>query len=280
MVVATFDYYRMGSMFDAGGSKGDLPGDGRFTKKSGHVYVEYGLIGRLTLVGNVFYDSIEYADEFPNGMAVQARSWSNDGFSDQQVGLRYGILADQPFVLSLQASAYLPAGYDDAEPIAPALDPPPPHGPEAIPPTLAMPLGKGDFGTELRAQAGLAFGEAMTSGFVNAEIGYNQRYMGFDDQLRGEAGVGYKGLPRTEVIASWAFIRNLGAIPRMDATMDAAAAYNPLASGAFTLHRTDLTAIVQLTGAWRLQAAGFLHVAGKNTGAGGGFAAGVRAVWP
>jgi hypothetical protein len=268
----TYERYRTTEQFDRDGTLGSLSNDnGEFVKESVHLYAEYGLFTRLTAFANLFCDFLSYGStSLP--APLRAR-----GFSDEELGLRYGFLAT-PIALAAQASLHVPAGYD-ATPVPVTLG----GGRTVVPPAL----GSGAWGTELRLAVGKSFGQRWTQGYVNGEVGYNMRrwtshedptdatmQRHYDDQLNLAATVGYKGIPRTEVFTGWSYTNTLGDVPPgPDLT-------NPLVTSVYDLQRVDVTAVVRI---WRWihgQVGAFFHVAGNNIGAGNGFALGTRVVWP
>lgn len=251
----TYERYRTTERFAADGSRVPLAGNlqGEFVRESLLLYSEVAVLDRVMAFGRFSYDFLSY------GQVDLVRPLTTSGLSDQEAGLRLGVL-QEPVVLALQAGLRFPAGYDTEPPPAPAEQPPR--------------LGNGAWGTEARVAVGKGFGERWTHGFVDAEVGYTTRWRGFADQLKVELAVGYKGVPRVELQPAWRYTHTFADVS------DDADPSNPLVNAVYDLHRLELLAMVRVWRWFHAQGTGFAHVAGTNVGAGSGFELGVRVVWP
>lgn len=112
-------YVSTGEEFDHEGNRKDILADfsvfedAEYREVAIFTYLEYGLLDRLTLVGNLPFkfattSRTEISNYFENGM--RDVSHTTTGFSDLYVGGRVGLLT-LPLVVSVQSGIKVPLGY-------------------------------------------------------------------------------------------------------------------------------------------------------------------------
>ena len=138
---------RAESLFPATGFKTEIP---TVSGNTTSLYGEFGLLDRVTLVGYM---------PFYSNFSVDAEGLdSTTGVGDWDLGVRIGILANGPTVVSLQALAGLPLG-DSGQ-------------------GVVLWTGDGEFNQHFSLQVGHSL--YPVPGYLKAEIGYNNR-QGDDD---------------------------------------------------------------------------------------------------
>lgn len=152
------------SLFIANGSKTEIPTVSGYTTS---LYGEYGLTDRVTLVG--------YMPVYTH-FAVDAEGFdSTSGVGDGDAGVRIGILAEGPTVVSFQAMAGLPLGESGGD--------------------IVLWTGDGEFNQHVSLQFGHSLYPAPA--YLTGEIGYNNRKSSdnrdddYADELRYSLQAGY-----------------------------------------------------------------------------------------
>ena len=151
---------RSDSYFQPSGDKVDITDQSRYTTS---LYVELGLVDRLTLVGYIpFYQRI--SEDRPG-------SDSKTGTGDWELGARIGLLTNRATVVSLQVMAGLPLGDSFSEQ------------------EVGLFTGDGEFNQLFSLQVGHSLWP--TPGYLKAEIGFNNRESDFSDELRYALEAGF-----------------------------------------------------------------------------------------
>ena len=156
-------FYRSDEVFDAAGDRQPITLYGSdFRANQGFLYVEYGLLERLTLVTQLSGASLRSESNIRHNILRQTTS----GLGDVVLGAKYQ-LVDAPVVVSPFVSVKIPTSYDaDLNPV----------------------LGTGDADAELRLLAARSFYPLPV--YVGAETGYRVRGGPFSNQIiyTGEIG--------------------------------------------------------------------------------------------
>ena len=144
--------------------------DASFIDRYSSAYVEYGLLPKLTLVSQVAFNSMQAKRvEVSGGGSICTNIESSTiGFSDLDVGLRYG-LHESRLVFASESTLKIPLNYEND----PSVDAPP------------LGTGEVDFTQKLLVARG------FNPGYFNAGFGY--RFRGgerFNDQIVWDAETG------------------------------------------------------------------------------------------
>jgi len=136
------------------------------------LYLEYGLLERLTLVGTVPFKALtsKRTEIVAAGRVENRVIVANSGLSDLSFLLRYRVLAE-PLVLSLQGGFKVPLGYDSK----PANDGPP--------------LGTGEVDEEINLLLGRSLHPLPM--YLTGGIGYRWRNGPLHDQVSFSIEAGY-----------------------------------------------------------------------------------------
>ena len=158
-------YLDTGSDIDSNGDRVPKAGQGELRDVNLSAYVEYGITGRLTVVGSIPYKRLRDIRVFATGRALERRS----GFGDLEVRLRHRLVAE-PAVVSLAVGAKLPMWY-------------------AEDPQSRVPLSSRKVDADLRLLVGRSL--YPFPGYVTGEAGFRARAGGFGNEaIYGlEAGV-------------------------------------------------------------------------------------------
>lgn len=117
-----FNYYYSHETFNATGSRGGTPNNGKFTDYNLSNYFEYGLFDNLTAINSLTYKWIENTD---NSTRATAK-----GLGDVDLGLRYKLLdSEKAGIVSTQLLVKIPGPYGARDP---------------------LPLGNGQYDTEIK----------------------------------------------------------------------------------------------------------------------------------
>jgi len=152
--------YNSDEQFDLDGSREDLPLDGEFKDVNVINYLEFGVTDRFTAFGSITVKHLE-SDNL-------VRTTKTSGIGDADLGLRGRIVQGKQGVLSAQALARIPTGYDEED---------------------AIPLGSGEPEYEGR----LLYGRSLwplIPGYCGAEAGYRWRTGSPEDEFRYIAEIG------------------------------------------------------------------------------------------
>ena len=134
------------------------------------LYAEYGVTDRLTAIAYVpfFVRSTLNEIEFTSGNPTVPGDFVNS-FGDTNLGVKYGLVANGPVVVSVGLTLGLPLGATS--------------GGE----TGILQTGDGEFNQLLTVEASRAFGSL----YATALLGFNNRTNDFSDEFRYGAEVGY-----------------------------------------------------------------------------------------
>ena len=142
---------------DATGSRIQKAGLGELRDVNYSLYLEYGVLNRLTLVASVPYKRLRDTRTFATGKAFEKRS----GFGDLEMRLRWQAY-QKSFVASLALGGKLPMWYDED-------------------PNTRVPLSS----TEIDVDGRLLLGKSLYPfpGYLTGEFGYRKRGGNFSNEL-------------------------------------------------------------------------------------------------
>lgn len=227
-------YYKTSHYFDSNGDKKER--GGTFTKFEINPYFEYGLTQEDTIVLNVFYDWLKDDQGY--------QSFTNDGFSDLEVGWRRLLWTDGSQVVSCQITAIVPLGYDIED------------NPR---------LGYGRYGFEGAVQYGTSFMFLERYGFLDFAIG-PRIYIGYpSDQVRAKLTAGYDLFQVFQLIAGTELHWGIG--NGSEKTIGQNVTLNP----DYKLLKLSISGRFRLTSHLSFVLTGYSHAWGEDTGAGGGW---------
>lgn len=227
-------YFGTDSQFDASGDRHEFDRGGEFQQFESRLYFEYGLVDRLALVGNAFLGVASFS--------TRDESLSNTGLGPPELALRYRLTGSgAPLVASVQAAVKLPEA------------------------TSGRPrLGNEQTDLEGRLLLGSSIPLGRPGGFWALEGAYRHRTEGFADDFRFAGTLGLDLAEGTRVE-----LQSTGIVAVEDVTLRESG-LNPNLRPDFDLVRVQGSLVQRLAGSTRLQAGGFGHVSGRNTGAGAG----------
>ncbi|MCX7712996.1 MAG: hypothetical protein N2035_04940 [Chthoniobacterales bacterium] len=240
LAILGYSYYYTYEQFTSGWHLQRFSDSGEFRKHEWNLYWEYGLTKKLTFLGNIYLDFLQYQNIYVNN--------KNFGFSDPEVGLRYRLTNNLP--QSLQLSVKIRGPYEvDRQPS----------------------LGNAQTDVELAYYFGFNWILFERSGFVDTGVGYRLRTGAPADELRFYLTAGLD-------LTDWLQIYLLEAsgIFGLTNSQPQYVGENILLTTDFVLVKLGMSILIKLGNQWSLQAGPFWHVAGRTTGAGGGFKA---ALW-
>jgi hypothetical protein len=218
--------------FDGDGRRIDFRLDGEFEDRSVSLYLEWGLLERLT------FSATGAAKQLTSDN--RARTIESDGVADVALALRGRLLSGSAEVASLQALVKAPSGYDTDVP---------------------LPLGNGETEWEMRALWGRSLGPLLP-GYGGVEVGYRWRGGNFADEVRYlvEAGsdLGTRAYVRVKLDGTRG-ARNGGAVDEGG---------NPTVRGSYDLGVLDVTAGVRVGPRVALEAGFAPALYGRNTTSG------------
>ena len=159
-------------------SKGDIFSDltfrtldsGSFSKLELQAYAEYGLLESLTFIIKSPYNWLENK--------VGNHTTRNQGFIDQEVGLRWRLNRDPWLAMAVQGLLLVPAGYDAHDP---------------------LPLGKGIVGAEFRIPVTRSYQLGQLYGYGTVEAAYRKYFGPQSDEIRLFAEVSIPIIDRLSV---------------------------------------------------------------------------------
>lgn len=235
----TYSFYYTNQQFTNGWHLQNFSNGGSFTKNEWNLYLEYGLTDHLTLIGNFFMDALRYQNHFVEN--------TNFGLADQELGLRYSLSKKLP--QALQLTVKIPGPYNIN------------HQPS---------LGNAQTDVELAYYLGTPYKIANRWGFVDAGAGFRLRTGAPADEIRLYLTAGLD-------ITHWLQLYYLEASGIFGLGNDSPqyVGENILLTTDFSLIKVGASVVCKITDNWRLQAGPYLQPAGRATGAGGGFKAGI-----
>lgn len=203
-----------------------------FLKREYNPFIQYGLNDQWTLGASLRFQQLRQED---NGSAN-----ITNAIADHEWFARYALWQNDYAVLSVQPMIKLPGFYD--------ADDQPSAGNEQI-----------DY--ELRLLYGHSFAWMERYHYINIEQAYRVRTEAPADEWRLDASIGIRPLDDWLVLTEWQSVR----------AIDGNATNLQVANSTdFDLDKIALSVVRKLSDTYSLQAGGFVHVDGKNTGAGGG----------
>lgn len=230
---AAFNFYSSQKNFDSSADRKDTPNNGKFTDYNLSNYLEYGLTNDLTLINSLAYKWLENEDNNTRSKGY--------GLGDIDLGLRYKLLdSDKIGIVSSQLLVKIPGPYDTDD---------------------ALPLGNGQFDTELRLLYGRSL-YPLIPGYGNVELGYRWRAEDPSDEIRYliEFGVDLSKVVYTRAKLDGTFSVDNG--QKIDTSG------NPTTTNNFDLGKLDLTVGYKAAPSWGVEASYVPSIYGQNTSAG------------
>lgn len=228
-----YNYYYSHETFDTTGSRKATPNGGKFTDYNVSNYFEYGLFDSLTVTNSLSYKWLENEDK--------TSQTTGAGLGDVDLGLRYKLLDSDKFgIVSTQFQVKIPGAYSKND---------------------ALPLGNGQYDTELRLLYGRSL-YPLIPGYGNVEIGYRWRAEAPSDEIRFlvECGVDLTKSVYTRAKLDGTISVNNGT--KLDTNG------NPTSSNNFDLGKLDLTVGYKAAPNWGVEASYVPSLYGQNTAAG------------
>ena len=235
--ITTARYYTTNEFFNNDGDRRNQP---RYTKYEINPYIEYGLTDSLTLGFNAFAD---YVTQNPPALARD----SNIMLSDVEVFGRFRIAQGADWVFSLQPLIKFPSLYE--------YDNAPRSGSEF-------------WDAEISAQAGKNFTWWNRTHFTTFTAGYRHRFETPKDQFKLEWTTGLRLDDRWQITPQISYTGRVDSVSNPTFTQSGQDDYNLL--------KLQLGALYALSETVSVEAGGFLHSQGENTGSGGGV---MLAIW-
>ncbi len=204
-----------------------------FTKIELNPYYEYGWDDRLTVGLSPFF---HYIDQ----QSTTGGSESNLGLAETEVFARYKVIEQGDWVFSLQPTLKLPSLYTDSS---------------------GVKAGRTAMDAELAALFGIGFDAWGEHHFAGLEAAYRHRFGELDDQFITHATLGLG------INEQWQVVTEAESIFRVD---DRAGAVSVSGQNNYNLTKAQISAIYKLEDGRAWQAGFYRHIAGRDTGAGGG----------
>jgi hypothetical protein len=231
----SYNYYYAHEAFSSSGSRGNAANNGKFTDNDINNYFEYGLTNDLTFINALTYKWLRNDND--------TSKTSADSLGDVDLGLRYKLLDNSVGIVSTQLLVKIPGAYDKTD---------------------ALPLGNGQYDTELR----LLYGRSLypfIPGYGNVEVGYRWRADGPSDELRYLIEF---GVDITKDIYTRAKLDGTYSIDNGKKTDSSG---NPTATNNFDLGKLDLAVGYKVTPAWGVEVSYRPDIYGQNTAAGANY---------
>jgi len=234
----SFTYYNTSSQFSETGRITPFSNGGIFRKRELNYYLEYGLNEGITLIGNFFYDWIEYRDDL----------WerTNQGFSSVELALRCKLL-EKNYVLSFHSLLSIPPRAEE---------------------DLLLPITDGQVALELRLLLGRYFPNPKV--YVNLEFGARKHCREPHEELRYQILAGSKKWSPWEFALQYDGITNLRNAGAYDITQN-----SMTRTREYDLHRLTASITYQLNDKTSLTLQYYHHIAGRHTGEGWGISGGI-----
>jgi protein XagA len=230
-----YNYYYSHETFDSSGNRGGTPNNGKFTDNNISNYFEYGLTNDLTVINAMTYKWLINEDNTTHTTA--------NSLGDVDLGLRYKLLDSNAGIVSTQLLVKIPGAYGRND---------------------ALPLGNGQFDTELRLLYGRSL-YPLIPGYGNVEIGYRWRAEDPSDELRYLVEFG------VDITRSIYTRAKLDGTFSMDNGKKTDGSGNPTATNNFDLGKLDLTVGYKVTSAWGVEISYRPDIYGQNTAAGANY---------
>lgn len=234
LFVLQYYFYTTDTGFTQNWEREEFSNGGRFTKNQINLYAEYGLFEKWTLSANLFFDSL--VNESNSG------EQKNIGMADPEFAVRYQFFDRIP--QALQLTVKLPGPYNVED--VPAL-------------------GNAQTDIELAYYIGSPFKFFGNDGFVDAGVGFRLRTSEPADEFRWYLTTGIPITSKMDLLLEGQGIYGLGnEQPQIVGD-------NILLTTDFSLIKAGASLLYRPVEDWAIQAGPYLHIAGRATGAGGGF---------
>ncbi|MBJ6725143.1 hypothetical protein [Geomesophilobacter sediminis] len=236
----SFNYYYSDESFGSDGKRSNSALDGKFHDRNLTNYLEYGITDRLTVINSLTYKWLrnEYDATVTRG----------DGLGDVDLGVKYKLI-DSPKggIVSSQLLVKIPGAYSKTD---------------------QLPLGNGQYDTELRLLYGRSLYPAVP-GYANLEFGYRWRAGDPSDEIRYLVEFGVD------------LTRALYARTKLDGTLSVDNGKmldgngNPTATNNFDLGKLEVALGYKITENWGVEATYTPSLYGQNTAAGATYSVGI-----
>ncbi len=229
--IVTASFYHTREAFNAQGERGRAP---LFQKYELNPYTEYGLTDGLTVGVSAFAQSLKQEMQ-PGGPIA-----TTEGLGETELFARWRLWEADGGIVSVQPLLKLPSAYLQA------------GNPRA---------GRTAWDAELALQGGYGFDAYGQHHYLDTRIAYRYRSDALGDQLRASArlGLGIK--------------HDLTLLSELEYTGRAQGGGNVLSIAGqndYTLWRAQMSVVWAFADRYALQLGAFQHIAGEDTGAGGG----------
>lgn len=240
LLIQSSTYYSTREAFDAAGDRAGVP---RFSKYELNPYGEYGWSDDLTLGFSAFLQYLE--QETASGGGVL----HNTGLGETELFVRTKLYDRNGMALSLQPLVTLPSRYRHDAPVA----------------------GRANWDGELALLGGYGFDALGRHHYFDAKAGYRYRSGVPEDQWRASAALGIGVSADCTLLAETEWHgRTRGS---------AASAFSVSGQNDYRLRKAQFSAVYRIDERYAVQFGGFRHLAGENTGAGGGAFFALRMGW-
>lgn len=223
-------FYSTSDAFNASGDRVDVP---RFSKFEINPYYEVGMSDATTLGISGFVQYLRQKEQ-SEGKA------DNLGIGETELFVRQRLYAGQGFAFAVQPLLKLPSHYrSDNAPVA----------------------GRANWDAELALLGGYGFSWLGQSHYIDLKAGYRYRSERLEDQWRASAALGVGVTPRVRLVPELHWTGRV----RSGGTVDSLSGQND-----YDLLKAQISAVYSFSEEYGVQVGAFRHLAGEDTGAGGG----------
>lgn len=207
------------------------------------LYLEYGLTDKLTLVASLNYKEAEWRYKAGSGVAVDKVA-KTSGPGDQELGIKYQLLATENGVLSIQGMYKTPEGYDEDD-------------------TGALEIQRGDAQEDYDVR--LLYGQSlypMIPGYFNVEAGYRLRSQEPADEFKYVLEV---GVDFTSRLYGRVKLDGSAALGNSDDAVSSAAVHADPSGNEVNIGKLDMALGFKITDHFGLEAVYRPELYGENT---------------
>ena len=250
-VITSYRHYKTDQFFDTDGDLQEK--NGEFTKNELELYAQYGLTSHWTIGVALAASSEEDSQQLTmfnprtNQNEQTQRILQIEGLSRIEPFARYQLYRDNIYAVALQPTVKLPSLYANELPAEAQPD---------------------EWEAELALLSGMNFTFLRRTHFAEISGAYRHRQGKLGDQTKVEARAGLTINDQFVIMPEVQWTQSIDEINNNFATLGG--------SNNFDLFKAQLSGIMRINNVTHLQAGGFRHVSGANTGGGGGF---VLSLW-
>lgn len=228
----SLNFYYANDTFDKNGDRVRFDDNGDFSDINGANYIEYGLTDTITLINSIYFKYIEKEDDLSKTTTY--------GIGDIDLAMKIKLLEGRAGIFSAQGLVKIPEAYDRHD---------------------RVPLGNGQYDTELRFLYGLSLYPYLP-GYCGVEAGYRWRFSDPSDEFRYLVEF---GMDLTKDLYGRV---KLDGIYSIDNGTHTDSGGNPTATNNFDLGKLDLTLGYKINPAMGIEASYTPEIYGQNTAAG------------